>query len=322
MLMKNKVKIIFFGTPEFAVPTLKALHQEGYNVCLVVTQPDKPAGRKNTLIPPPVKVEAKELGLEICQRFEDLKTFGPSSGRGLKTKNSLRLRSGQVKLDLGIVAAYGEIIPKKILDLFPLGCLNLHPSLLPKYRGPSPIQAAILNGDKETGVTIIKLDEKMDHGNHVARSTYHIAGSDTYESLLVKLAEEGAKLLIKILPDYLSGKIKLVPQDDSQATFTRLLKREDGKIDWQKSAEEIERQIRAYYPWPGSYTKLKTKNLKLKILSATAVEDLSSAPIGEFHIKNGQLIVRCGQGSLIIEKLQPEGKKEMTAKEFINGYLK
>lgn len=303
-------KIVFFGTPEFAVPALKALHQEGFNIVLVVTQVDQPVGRKQILTPTPVKVKAKELGLEICQRFEDLK---------LKTKN--------LKPDLGIVAAYGKIIPKKILDLFPLGLLNIHPSLLPKYRGPSPIQNAILNGDKETGVTIIKLDEKMDHGPKLKAQSLKLKTNYNYESLSEKLADLGAKMLVAILPDYLAGKIKLEPQDDDKATYTKIIAKGDGKINWQKSAVEIERQIRAYAPWPGCFSEFVINGKKINVKIVRAIHELpvhgnNQPNIGKFSIKNGQLFVQCGSGSLLIEKLQPEGKKEMTAKEFINGYLK
>ena len=308
--MENKAKIIFFGTPEFAVPTLKALHQEGYNIVLVVTQPDKPVGRKGILTPSPVKVLTKELGLEVCQRFDNLK---------LKTKS--------LKPDLGVVVAYGEIIPKDILDLFPLGILNIHPSLLPKYRGPSPIQATILNGDKETGVSIIKLDEKMDHGAKLKTQNLKLKTDDIYVSLSQRLAMAGAQLLIDILPDYLVGKIKPVPQDDARATFTKIITKEDGRINWQKSAEEIERQIRAYAPWPGCFSEfvVNGKKINVKIIEAIhelPLQDDNQTNIGQFSIQNGQLFVQCGHGALLIEKIQPEGKKEMTAKEFINGYLK
>lgn len=314
--MKKDVKVVFFGTPEFTLPTLKALYQEGYNIVLVITQPDKPVGRKQIITPSPVKVEAKKLKLKV---IEDLKI------------ETLRLRSGQglkdLDPDVGIVVAYGKIIPKEILDLFPNGCLNIHPSLLPKYRGPSPIQAAILSGDKETGITIIELDEKMDHGPIIQKAKVKIQKSDTAETLHDRLAQEGAKLLIKTLPDYLFGKVRSEPQNDNQASYTQILKREDGKIDWKKSAKEIERQIRAYYPWPGSFTNFVTENRvfgspKVKILSAQVADDLSSAQPGLFNIKIGQLYIQCGKGSLLIKKLQPEGGKEMTGEEFIRGYMK
>ncbi|MFA6304704.1 MAG: methionyl-tRNA formyltransferase [Patescibacteria group bacterium] len=308
-MTKNNLKqrIFFFGTPEFAVPALRALLQNDYNVVLVITQIDQLIGRKQILTPTAIKVEAKMLGLEVCENLKDL-----------------RLKIETLKPDLGIVVAYGKIIPQEILDLFPLGVLNIHPSLLPKYRGPSPIQSAILNGDKETGVSIIKLDEKMDHGSKLITQNLKLKADDNYQSLSERLAGLGAKLLVETLPDYLAGKIRLEPQNNTEATFCKIINKEDGKIDWQNSADQIERQIRAYAQWPGSYTELKSKNLKLKtakIISAQAVESISNL-IGQLQVDNGKLYIQCGHGALLIEKLQPEGKKEMTAKEFINGYLR
>ena len=293
-----KAKIAFFGTPEFAVSALRALQAEGYDFSLVITQPDKPVGRKQDLTPSPVKVAAKKLGLKVAEG----------------------LTAGELKdcsAEAGIVVAYGEIIPSGILNLFPKGCLNIHPSLLPKYRGPSPIQSAIFKGDEKIGVSIIRLDKKLDHGPVVAVVEEEIRGMNC-QQLTEKLAESGARLLIDTLPDYLAGKIKPEDQDDSRATFTKLLKREDGRIDWQKPAEEVMRQIRAYFPWPGSFTEFKGK--QVKILKASLGEEIEGE-IGKFQNKNGRLVVRCGQESVVIEELQPEGRKPMSATEFINGYL-
>lgn len=331
MMMKDK-KIIFFGTPNFALPTLTALQQASYNIVLVVTKPDQPVGRNLIKTPSLIKILSQQFGYQICNNLTDLK-----------------LKISDLKPDLGVVVAYGKIIPKEILDAFPLGCLNLHPSLLPKYRGPSPIQSAILNGDQETGVTIIKLDEEMDHGPIVRNYQLPITNNQTLKSLHDQLSREAAKLLIETLPDYLSGKIKPVPQDDRQATYTKIITKEDSRIDWQKNAEEIERQIRAFYPWPGSFTEIKTKNnkiLRIKILSARLAKGLhgtegllvaegsasagdlplaeakaSATDVGKFQQKNGHLYVQGSDGVLEILRLQPEGKKVMTAKEFINGYI-
>jgi methionyl-tRNA formyltransferase len=314
--MKKNNNIVFFGTPQFALPALNALHQEGFNIVLVVTKPDKPAGRDLKLTPTPIKKLAQKLNYQICESI-----------------NNLEIEIKKLMPDLGVVVAYGKIIPQKILDSFPLGFINIHPSLLPKYRGTSPIQTAILNGDQETGITIIKLDKKMDHGDIISKIQTPISKTDNSETLHNRLANLGAELLIKTLPDYLLNKIKPTPQDHSQATFTKIITKEDGQIDWSKKAEVIERQIRAYYPWPGSYTSSATESpalgsRKIKIISARLAEGLVSAEaefsanqIGKFQQKNGQLSVQCGQGTLIIEKLQIEGKKPMTGKEFINGYL-
>ncbi len=205
----------------------------------------------------------------------------------------------ELKPDLVIVASYGKIIPKDILKIPKYGCLNVHGSLLPKYRGPSPIQTAILNNDKETGVTIILMDEKIDHGKIISNSKFLISKKFTYPELCEKLANLGVKLLIETIPKWTKGQIKPKPQNESKASYTKILKREDGKIDWNKSAQEIERQIRAFNPWPGTFTFIKHKNktLRIKILEA--------------NVKDNKLIIK---------KLQPEGKKPMTFEEFQRGY--
>ena len=304
--MSNQVaKIIFFGTPEFAVPSLKLLSERGFNLVQVVTQPDKPAGRQLALRPPPVKAAAKQLGLKVSQSL-----------------NLERLQ--EAKADLGVAVAYGRLIPQRILDLFPLGCLNVHPSFLPKYRGPSPMQSAILNGDEFTGVSLIKLDQKMDHGPIVAQSQrLPIKDSDTAISLHDLLAQSGADLLCRILPDYLSGQIQPLAQAESLATFTKILKRADGQINWRQTALAIERQIRAYFTGhkaDGSKNRLGQK-LKVKLLSVSLAAGEVSGKVGEFQKINGRLLVKCGQDSLLINELQPEGKRAMLAREFINGYF-
>lgn len=232
-----------------------------------------------------------------------------------------------LKPDLAIIAAYGKILPKEILEIPRLGFINVHPSLLPKYRGASPIQSAILNSEKETGVTIMKIDEEMDHGPVVAYSKLPIANGDNYESLSKKLAILGAELLIKILPDYVSGSIVSIEQEHSKATYTKIIKKEDGKIDWRKSADEIERMTRAYYPWPSAYAKLKIKNEKFKIIKIIETEpmlqysDVSKYSPGKiFLTENKELAVKCGKDVLIIKKLQLEGGKILNAKEFLNGH--
>ncbi|MBI2446819.1 MAG: methionyl-tRNA formyltransferase [Parcubacteria group bacterium] len=229
-----------------------------------------------------------------------------------------------LKPDLAIIAAYGKILPKEILEIPHHGFINVHPSLLPKYRGASPIQYAILNGDEEMGVTIMKIDEDMDHGPILAISKLQITNPKiTYLELSKELAELGAELLIKTIPNYISGKITPVEQDHEKATYTKIIKKEDGKIDWSKSAESIERMTRAYYPWPGAYAKLKIKNEKFKIVKVIEAEihKESNHVVGEvFLTKDSQLAIKCGIGSLIIKKLQLEGGKVLLAKEFLNGH--
>ena len=219
----------------------------------------------------------------------------------------------KLKPDLVIVASYGKIIPKKILEIPRYGCLNIHGSLLPKYRGPSPVQTAILNGDKETGITIILMDEKIDHGKIISNSEFLISNKKiTYQKLNKKLAELGVKLLIETIPKWINGEIKARSQDESKATYTKIIKKEDGKIDWKKSAEEIERQIRAFYPWPGTFTffKKNSKILRVKILEAEVLDKKDPK----------QLCIKCKKGYLAIKKLQPESKKPMTAEDFLRGH--
>ncbi|HEY4495292.1 MAG TPA: methionyl-tRNA formyltransferase [Candidatus Paceibacterota bacterium] len=236
-----------------------------------------------------------------------------------------------LKPDLAVIAAYGKILPKEILEIPRYGFINVHPSLLPKYRGASPIQYAILKGDKKTGVTIMKIDEKMDHGPILEKSEIQISKSETYETLSKKLAKLGAKLLIKIIPDYVLGKIKPVEQDHLKATYTKIIKKEDGKINWSKSTEEIERMTRAYYPWPSAWTQvnLKSRISNLKIIEAEVSENKNNYQLGEvfalqypYKLENiGMLLaVKCGTGNLAIKKLQLEGGKILSAQEFLNGH--
>ncbi|MEK7197965.1 MAG: methionyl-tRNA formyltransferase [Patescibacteria group bacterium] len=279
------MKFVFFGTPEFATIVLDKLVKSGYKPQAVFRNPK----------------ESIEI---LVSRLKNLKP------------------------DLAIIAAYGKILPKEVLEIPKHGFINIHGSILPKYRGPSPIQYAILNGDKETGVTIMKIDEKMDHGPILGKSKIRISKSETYESLSKKLAELGAELLIKILPNYISGKIKLVPQNHSKATYTKIIKKEDGKIDWKKSADEIERMTRGYYPWPSAWTTWNSKFLKIlntDVLpdinfTKSAIADFSEQLVGRVFLYNDNIAVKCGTNYLIIKKLQLEGGKILTAKEFINGH--
>jgi len=279
-------KIIFFGTPEFGKIILEGLIKNNYKPILVVTNPDKPTGRKQLLNPPPVKLVAQKYNLSLLQP-EKIK--------------SCKLEIEKLKPDLIILAAYGKIIPKEILKIPKYGCLNVHPSLLPKYRGPSPIQATILNGDIETGVTIILMDEKIDHGPIVSVSKFKIQNSKfNYQELSKKLAHIGVKLLVKTIPKWIAGKIKAKPQKEKMASYTKIIKKENGQIDWSKSNQEIERQIRAFYPWPGAFTFLKKndKKIMIKILEAEISKD----------------------NKLIIKKVQPEGKKPMNFEDFKRGH--
>ncbi len=301
--LNEKLPIIFFGTSEFAVPVLESLVKDGWPVSLVITQPDQPVGRKQILTPPPVKIAAKKLGLKILQPKRLISDFSPPAG-GLIS-------------DLFVVCAYGQFIPTDLLALPKHGAINIHPSLLPKYRGPSPIQFSLLNGDQETGVSLILLDEEMDHGPILAQKKIAIGPDETCPELMSRLAKIGAGLLLKTLPKYLSGQIKPQPQNHRQATFTKILTREDGRIDWSRPARQIYNQWRASQPWPGTFTELRIKNqeLRIKILKMRLS---NQSALGD---KKGLGMV-CGDGKILaIDQLQPEGKKTMTAEEFINGYI-
>jgi methionyl-tRNA formyltransferase len=303
--MKFKdAKIVFFGSSRFSLPTLMALHQHSSNVVLVITQNDKPAGRSLKLKPTLIKESAIEFGYKVSEKI-DLEYLA------------------RIKPDLGIVVSYGKILPSEVLDLFPNGLINLHPSLLPKYRGPSPLQSAILNGDQETGVTLIKLDDQMDHGPIVAQKPVNLEADETYISLEAKLGKISAELLVNSLNDYLEGRLKPVKQNESLATYCKLFSKADGQINWYKPAIEIERLIRALNPWPSSYTEInlkKTGKTRIKILEAGIMSIQTRLNSGEYIIKNNQFIIQCQENSLQIKKLQLDGKKEMTAEEFLRGY--
>ena len=296
------------GTPDFALPVLSALLDADCDIAGVYTRPDKPAGRGKQPSAPPVKQLALERGLPVYQ---------PPS---LKAQDVHR-QTAALSPDVIVVAAYGRLIPANILDLPLLGCLNVHPSLLPRYRGPSPAPWAILNGDDITGVSIIKLDEGMDSGPIVASRETRIGPEETAGALTARLFEMGASLLVEILPRWGQGQIEARPQDDSQATFTKLLSRDDGKIDWEQGAEEIARQMRAYYPWPGTFTHWDGR--LLKIIGARAAEPAA------FHgqrsgmvvsLPDGGLGIAAGDGVLEVLRLQLEGRKAVSAREFLHGH--
>lgn len=311
----KKIKTILMGTSEFAEIVFRKFYpamRDKIDIIAVVTAPDKPVGRKQELLPSPVKKWTVENNLFILQPE---KINSPEWIKKIK----------EINPELIVLCAYGQIIPKEILDIPKLGALNIHPSLLPKHRGASPIQTTILNGDKEAGITIMLMDEKMDHGPILAHSKLQITNSKiTYIELSQQLAELGAKLLIKTLPDWIDEKIKAQPQDHAKATFTKIIKKEDGKIDWNKSAEEIERQIRAYSVWPTAYTRImnnKSRIMNLKILEANVENKNKNHKISEISLtEDKQLAVQTSNGTLILKQVQLEGKKPMPVKDFINGY--
>lgn len=304
----RKIKIVFWGTSEFAIPALAALCKDGRHIAAVVANPDEPAARRHIITPPPVKAWALARALKVLQ---------PTSPTAIEKE----LRD--LAPDLFIVAAYGKLIPKKILDISELGALNIHPSLLPRWRGPAPIQYAILEGDAKTGVTIMQMDEQMDHGPIVAQRELAIS-KIKYKDLRDALAGTGAELLIETLPRWIRGELKPVPQDESHATYSKILTREDGRIDWSKPAEEIGRMVRALNPWPGAWTVWTRdgKQLRVRVEEADATPD---APPGGmpglvWQDINRPLLVKNGRGSLVIQKLGVEGKNILDADTFVRGY--
>jgi len=305
------LKTIFFGTPEFAKIILEKLIQDkNLEILALVCAPDKPVGRKQILTSPPVKILAEKNDIPVLQPEKLDKKFIA------KLKN--------INPDLNIIAAYGKILPLEILEIPKYKSINTHPSLLPKYRGTSPIQTAILNGDSETGVTIMLMDEKMDHGSIISKIQFPISNTYNYKILSEKLANASAELLIKTIPDYISGKIKPAEQNHNNATFCKIIKKQDGGINWHKSAQEIYNQYRAFVEWPGIFSELIIYNKKLivKFIEINLTDKKSNNLIGEFFIENKKLFINCGDNNLLeIKKLQPQGKKNMTADAFINGYL-
>lgn len=305
----SKIKTVFLGTPEFAVAPLEAVFRAKYAISGVITGPDSPVGRKQILTPPAVKIAAQKLNLPVFQP---------------KNKAELLGFLKDLRPELAVVAAFGMILPKEALEIPKYGTLNIHASLLPRWRGPSPIQAAILNGDAETGVTLMLVNEKMDEGAILTKSKIQISNSKTTtEELSKKLSGLGAELIIETLPKYLNGEIKPQEQDHSKAAYCKIIKKEDGLIDWNNSAEYIERMTRAFWPWPTAYAELRIKNEELRILKIvkTDIGKENNHQIGEiFIVQNKKPAVKCGEDSLILEIVQPEGKKPMSGEEFLRGH--
>lgn len=310
----NKIRTILMGTPEFAENIFSRFYNTPNNqfeIVSVITAPDKPIGRKQVFTPSPVKKWALEVNLSV---LEPDKVKKPEWVAKIK----------ELTPDLIILCAYGQIIPQEILDIPKYKALNIHPSFLPKYRGASPIQSVIINGDKETGVCLMVMDAEMDHGNIISNSKFPISNKLTYKELSKDLSDLGAELLIKTLPNYIDSKIQPQEQNHDQATFCKLIKKEDGKIDWNKSAEEIERQIRAYQEWPESYTDFNGKNLKIieanPVKSPTAINGASKKPGEVFLDEDKNLCVQTGNEILILKTIQLEGKNPVSIRDFLNGH--
>jgi len=297
--------LVFCGTPEFAVPTLEKLVAEGSRVHLVVTQPDRPKGRGLELVASPVKQSALTLNLPITQPDR------------IKTNDELRAQLSGLKPDAIIVVGYGRMIPQWMLDLPPLGNINLHGSLLPKYRGAAPIQWAIARGETVTGVTTMRLDAGLDTGDILLQKESAIDPEETAETLASRLAAIGADLMVETVRGLQAGSIQPRPQDNSQASLAPILKKEDGLIDFSRPAGEIFNRMRGFQPWPGAYTRFRGKNLQ--ILNAQASADV--VPPAELRAHGDRLLIGCGQNSsLELLELQVEGKKRSSARDFVHGY--
>jgi methionyl-tRNA formyltransferase len=297
--------LIFCGTPRFAVPTLEKLAETGYRIHLVVTQPDRPKGRGLELVASPVKQSALKLNLPITQPEK------------IKTNDEFRAQLSAINPDAIIVVGYGRIIPQWMLDLPRLGNLNLHASLLPKYRGAAPIQWAIASGETVTGVTTMRIDAGLDTGEILLQRELAIEPEDTSETVAQRLATIGADLMVETLRGLPVGAIHLRPQDNSEATLAPILKKEDGLVDFSRPAAEIFNRLRGFQPWPGAYTKFRGKNLQFLKVCPTA----EIVPQAELRVQADRLIVGCGNyTSLELLELQLEGKKRTSAKDFIHGY--
>jgi methionyl-tRNA formyltransferase len=302
------MNIIFLGTSTFAVPILKALRDSAnFSVDLVITEPAKPAGRKKELIPSPIAIFAKENNLEI---------FMPDTLENTGVQEKIT----NLKPDIMVVTSYGKIIPENIFNIPSFKTINIHPSLLPELRGPSPIQYTFLEGREKTGVTLIVIDKEIDHGPIISQQELSVEPTDNFNTLEQKLADLGAKMIIQDIPKYIAGSIKPMDQNYPKATFTKKIEKQDGGIDWNKSAQEIYNQWRAFIRWPGIYMFLG--NIRLNLKKVKIAKDISNKKAGEMFSQDNGLFISCGNGTIEIEEIQPEGKKIMEAQSFINGYQK
>jgi methionyl-tRNA formyltransferase len=303
--MPASLNLVFCGTPAFAVPTLEKLVEAGFAVPLVVTQPDRPKGRGMELAFSPVKQRALQLGLQVNQPDK------------IKNNEEFREQLAGIGPDAIIVVGYGRIIPQWMIDLPRLGNLNLHASLLPRYRGAAPVQWAIARGESMSGVTTMRIDAGLDTGDILLQKEIPILPQDTAITLAPRMAAIGADLMVETLCGLQSGKVHSRPQDHAKATLAPILKKEDGEVDFQSTAQEILNRLRGFQPWPGAYTDFRGKNLH--IWAAQPVE--RAAPTAELLVESGRLIVGCGNRSALqMLEVQLEGKKRMPAADFVHGY--
>ncbi|WP_042200788.1 methionyl-tRNA formyltransferase [Paenibacillus camerounensis] len=302
------MKIVFMGTPAFAVPSLKMLVEEGYEVVAVVTQPDRPQGRKKTLMPTPVKEAALALGLPVLQPER------------LRRPEAVAELAGYAP-DLIVTAAYGQILPKSVLDLPPNGCVNVHGSLLPKYRGGAPIQRCIINGEKVTGVTLMYMAEGLDTGDMISRVEVPIGDEDTAGDLFDKLSTAGRDLLKSEMPRLAEGRVDAVKQDDNEATYAPNLSRDDERIDWTAGSLDIFNRIRGLVPFSGAFTLWNGETFKVwaAVKPAAVIQTAAKAPGTVLAVNERGVEVSTGDGSLLLTSVQPAGKKAMSAADFSRG---
>jgi methionyl-tRNA formyltransferase len=303
------MKLIFMGTPEFAVPSLRNLVEAGHEISAVFTQPDRPVGRKQVITPPPVKVFALETGLAV---YQPTKIKTPEARQQIEPLFQAA--------DAGVVAAYGRILPEWMLNAPRHGCVNVHSSLLPKYRGAAPINWAIARGERETGVTVMQMDAGLDTGAMLMKGAIPIGPEETAADLTPRLAVLGAELLIETLDKIGRGAISPEPQNDAEATFAPILKREDGAVDWSMSAEEIFNRLRGFTPFPGCHTFFNGQRLEIVKAHVTA-RAAAKAPRGAVcEIDRDGIVVACGAETFLqITEVQLEGKRAMAARDFLNG---
>lgn len=302
------MRVVFMGTPDFSVGTLEALIGAGHEIVCVVTQPDRMKGRGKNVQFPPVKEAALAHHIPV---YQPEKVRVPEFVRILK----------EISADIIVVVAFGQILPKEILELYPYGCVNVHASLLPAYRGAAPYQWAVLNGEKVTGVTTMQMNEGLDTGDMIEKVEVPIGPDETAGSLHDKLSEAGAKLCVSTLSSIAAGTAVFTPQKDEDSSYAKMLKKDMGNIDWTRSAEEIERFIRGLNPWPSAYTKLNGKTLKIwkaQVLEGNAEEKIPAGAFASYDKKSW--IIQTGKGRLALLEVQLEGKKRMGVEEFLRGY--
>lgn len=301
------MRILFMGTPDFAVPSLKALIEAGHQVCGVFTQPDRPKNRGMKLLPPPVKV---------CAQSHDIPVYQPTK---LRDGTALALIQ-ELAPELIVVAAYGRILPDEILAAPPVGCINVHSSLLPAYRGAAPINWAVLNGDKESGVTIMHMAHDLDAGDIIAQTATPIDPDETAPELYTRLADLGAKLLVSVVSDLAAGTASRTPQDHSKATLAPMLSKELSPMDWNRTAGQLHNQVRGLIPWPAAVTTLSGN--RCKVFSTTVLPDHTEAAPGTIlRADKAGIDVACGEGTLLrIDELQPDGGKRMKAADYLRGH--